>query len=220
MTASFSVGKMAGGVFAAAIALALAGCDSSDGGGGGGGRAAGEPAPQFELANGSAALSAEAMAQLRARIDAAMRGLPVQLVSPRYANLHPGTDGSVCGVVAEGEGAVPRPFLVTPDGNGFVSDTPALALNDPDDPFPDLYMQYCATAEELSRLGRTLETMTPAPDSVLPPALPMPPVAQGEEEGDDAVAEPAPTPPPARPRARPRGNDDSFFNSVWRPDAE
>ena len=218
MTTSFSVGSRAFATFAAAISLALAGCDSS--GGGGGGDVADEPAPEFELATGSAAMSAEALAQLRARVDAAMRGVLLRPLSANYTNLRNGASGSVCGQVAEGAEGAPRPFLVTPDGNGFVSATPALALNDPDDAFPDLYMQYCATAEELSRMGRSLETMVPAPGSAVPPAIPMPPVAQGEEEGEVDVTEPGPPPPPARPRARPRGNDDSFFNSVWRPDAE
>ena len=214
MTASFSGGSRAGGAFAAAIALALAGCDSS--GGGGGGRAAEEPVPQFELANGSAILSAEALAQLRARVDTALRGLLLQPLSARYSNLRTGSAGAVCGQVAEGAEGAPRPFLVTPDGNGFVSATPALALNDPNDPFPDLYMRYCATADELRLIGRTLETMAPAPDPMVPPSIPIPPV---EEEMEQPVAEPPPA-QPARPRARPKGNDDSFFNSVWRPDAE
>jgi hypothetical protein len=75
-----------------------------------------------------------------------------------------------------------RPFVVTPEGVAVVSTTPEVRITDPEDPFPDFYIRWCASPAELARLqpnmigGETLglgaDPPTPEiPD--VPPDLPM-----------------------------------------------
>ena len=194
-------------------AFAAVACNS--GGGPGGGNSVVLPEAEMNMAPG---LSPEEAAQVRGRVETA---LGAALTDPilRYANVRQGVREAICGEVetsaAGGAGTGLRPFIVTPGGEAVISATPALRLEEPSDPFPDLYMEYCASAEELRAIAERMEGMTPPPPPpVEHPAPGAPPVAAPEPSEPRAAD--APPPPPRRPRPRPPG-DDSFFNAVVRP---
>ena len=126
----------------------------------------------------------------------------------RYRNLRPGVGGAACGEVAT---AGPfRPFVVTPDSLAVIASGPAIAFDDPSDFFADAWIRWCATPEELAKLGPQLRQAAERPpvDAELPPAA-EPPVD---------IAGPAP-PPRSPPKAKAPTEPpriDSFFNSVQR----
>ena len=189
---------------AIAAALLLCGCDSSGGGSGDGGDDAGAPASGPLPGNLVEALSPEEMARLRSRAVTALALLVPNAASAGYARLRNGAGGAICGEVEAAGRGVLFPFLVTPDGAAIVSRAPAIRLDDADDPFPDLYMQYCATVEELGRLGAQMNSLVPAPVQEPPP---LPPSQSNAAEMDETPAdEPGPRP----------GDDESFFNAVVR----
>ena len=189
-----------------AAALMLCGCDSSGGGSGGSGGPSGDPAGASLLDNLAEALSPEDMARLRSRAVTALALLVPNAASARYARLRNGANGTICGEVEAAGGGVLFPFLVTPDGAAIVSRSPSIRLDDADDPFPDLYMQYCATVEELGRLGAQMNSLAPAP---APPPEPthLPLLESGEAGMDETPADEAGSRP---------DDDESFFNAVVR----
>ena len=187
----------------AVAAALLAGCDSASRDGGGSGGSSPDPA----IDNVTAA-SREEAARLLGRVREALALAVPNASAARLANVRSVPGGAICGEVEAGiEGAL-HPFVVLPGGEAVVSAGPELRLEDPDDPFPDLYMRYCASVEELRRLGdrmngsATVEPPPPLPD-------PLPDIGP--------VDIPADTPPaPNGERAPQQGGDDSFFNSVVR----
>ncbi|HEX8402860.1 MAG TPA: hypothetical protein VF628_14300 [Allosphingosinicella sp.] len=203
--------------------LLLAGCDSQadqDPGAAPGAQApaaqAGPPLP----ADGSASAS-----QLGERAKTSLRAIIADPGSMRFANLRAGASGSVCGDVdakqADGQKAV-RPFVVTPEGVAVVSTTAQVKVDDPEDPFPDFYIRWCASPEELARLqpnmvgGETLGLGAPPPDipdvpTDVPAALPAPAPEPARETPPAQAKAEAPSRPPAPT------SDDSFFNAVARP---
>jgi hypothetical protein len=190
-------------------ALLAAGCDARSGSGGSGVPESGASDPA--LAN--ALLNPEEAARLRAQAVAALAGVLPGAAGAAYINVRSGSAGAICGEVDAGDALGRRPFVVTPTGAAMLSPTPELRLEDPNDPFPDLYMQYCASTDELMRLSERMERVRP---SDAPPS----PLGGGETSlpGDDAVAaDGAEEPPPAPqgPGQRPPA-DNSFFNSVLR----
>ena len=193
----------------AAAALLAAGCDS-DGGPAGTGSA--EGAAGAESVSTNASLSPEAAARLRARAIAALGTVLPAAATAAYANVRSGLEGAICGEVDAGDALGRRPFVVTPSGAVMLSTTSELRLEDPNDPFPDLYMQYCASPEELVRLGERMEGMPP-PATIPNPALDEVPVPVDDNEG--AEIGDAPPPAPNEPNQR-RPADDSFFNSLLR----
>ena len=183
---------------------------------------AGEPAgansADIGLANLTNATNPADAATLQARVSAAMASVLVDPDSARYANVRSGSAGSVCGDVdVRGRGGAyvgPRPFVVTPAGAAFIGTSAAIRLEDPSDPFPEVYMQYCATREELRQMGERLERIGRLPPGTIPepvdPALELPP----------AAGPPAET-PKAGESARQagegrRGEDGSFSDAVLR----
>lgn len=202
------------------LLLALTGCDSRD-------EAA--PAPP-EVGNAQpAALPAPGASaapdRLQARAEAALAAI---LSDPdkRFANLRAGASNAVCGDVEakqlDGKRGV-RPFVITPEGVAVVSTTAQVQLTDPEDPFPDFYIRWCASPAELARLqpnmvgGETLGLGAPPPDLPdVPPDLPieapLPPLAGPIPERPAAQAKAVPPPRPPAPTS-----DDSFFNAVARP---
>ena len=155
-------------------------------------------------------LTPEEAAQLRARAVAALRAVLPGAAEATFSDVRRGTGGAICGSVDPTAGrttGAARPFIVTADGAAIVSATPDLRLEDPDDPFPDLYMQLCASVEELRRIGTRMQGLAP-PDVMLNM-----PVA------DEPLADAAPVAPAERAneaRQPPTATDDSFFNSVLR----
>jgi hypothetical protein len=205
------------------LLLALAGCDNQD---------ADEQA-QPGLRPASAQLpalptdgSAASPAQLEGRARASLRAIIADPDTMRFGSLRAGAAGSVCGDVEgkqpDGKRAV-RPFVITPEGVAVVSTTPQVSIQDPEDPFPDYYIRWCASPAELARLqpsmvgGETLGMGAPPPEVPdVPPEIPtdlpipLPVEATKEVPAAQAKAEPPPRPP------APTG-DDSFFNAVARP---
>jgi len=200
------------------VALALAGCGPSAGPTGEGGEAPAGQAAAVPEANAAAA------AQLETRASSALRAA-LGVAPTRFVNLRSGANNAICGVAETLPSATspggPRPFLVTASGDAFVSRSETLGLEDPTDPFPNLYVQYCATPEEvqaiqarLARMGASDVQLPPGPaDNLpLPPDLPPGPAAE-------PPSGPAPPAPPAQPRRHSQPRDDgSFLNAVVRPE--
>ena len=207
--------RHAAGALAAFAAVALAACNSRDAPTGGESEAR---IPEAELAN--VETPRRSAAQLEAQAQAALRAVLAQ-PPVRLLNLREGFNEAICGQVelsAQGGSAGgTRPFLVTGRGQAYVSETPALRLEDPADPFPDLYMEWCASPEELRDLQDRIARLRPSDLQPLPaPTENLAGPAPLPEEA--APAPPAATPPRPQPRAQPRPpNDDSFFNAVVRP---
>ena len=159
-------------------------------------------------------------AMLQARVDAAMKAVLQDSDRAAYRNVRLGLADTVCGDVdpaRKGGGSAGfRPFLVTPQGAALLARGPVLTFDDPTDNFPDLYIRWCASDEELKRLGPQLDraiARQAGPDGSLidPEDIPPAPVP-------DNVMVPAPEPPPPRPvPSEKMGKGDSFFDSVRKP---
>ena len=174
-------------------------------------------AEALAAANQAAGEQAEDPAVLQARVERAMSVILRDAKTARYANIRSGVARSVCGEVdskqENGRYGGMRPFVVTPEGVALVSATAAIGFGDPADIFPDYYIRWCASPEELTRLGPAVRTPLPAlPEPGVPADIPDVPTldpAPGGPQGDPA--------PKARPPAEPGADkDDSFFNSVVR----
>jgi hypothetical protein len=172
-----------------------------------------------ELANLEAGLDALTPAQLQAKAASALGPVLDDPTSARFSNLRNGAGGAVCGhvdVKEKGRYSGARPFLVTPEGVGLISPAAAIGFGDPSDIFPDFYIRWCATPEELQTLGprvtappdmnlQTADLPAPAEAELPPPAPPsaepakaMPPAAKKEEDESfsKAVLRKADTPDP------------------------
>lgn len=199
------------------LLLALAGCDSQSEDGA---QPAGLPRATPSAGQVLPAAGADA-AQLEQRARTSLGAILRDPDSMRFAELRAGAANAVCGAVEarqpDGKRGV-RPFVVTPEGVAVVSPTAELNLEDPEDPFPDFYIRWCASPAELARLqpkmigGETLGLGAPPPDIPdVPTDLPlMAPPPEPVAEQPVAKAGPPPRPP------APTG-DDSFFNAVARP---
>ena len=208
-----------------AALLLLAGCGSKSEQGERGGS---DPAALETLVEGPTALSPQ---QLQARAASAVATIARD---PRFANIRAGASNSVCGEVdtklPSGKYAGFRPFLVTPEGVAVISAGPRIMFDDPADPFPDLYIRWCATPQEMQTIGpmvaRTAEvsppedlpaeTIDPVPDGnwgVVPDAVPPPASSKAPQAAPPAAAVKAPAAP--APLRQP-GDEDSFFKSVIR----
>ncbi len=207
--------------------LLLAGCGSEDGGGG---RGAGEGAlPGLDPAANQAAADPAA---LEARAAAALVGALHDPASARYSNIRAGSGNAVCGDVdskqPDGKYSGFRPFAVSPEGVGVVSRTTTVMFNDPSDLFPDFYIRYCASPEELENLGgrvargdpalttpideQTLNSVAPAPE--LPTTIPADPPQPAPAAN---APEPPRREPPATAAPSGTGEEDSFLKAVKRP---
>jgi hypothetical protein len=192
-----------------AVLLLLAGCGSQDKvGESGDGAEIVPPAPAAEnLSAGSPAADA---ARLQARVESAMAVILPDPAKARYAEVRAGAAGSVCGTVDPGERTARaggfRPFVVTPEGVAIVSPTPAISFGDPSDIFPDFYIRWCATPEELARLAPELRGTIEAPPPADPGAV---------DDFLPDLLEPPPPEPPRPPEGRP-AEEDSFSKAVRR----
>ncbi len=173
-------------------------------------------------------------AVLQARAKGLMSGILNDPASARYSGLRSGPAGSICGAVdskgSDGRFGGPRPFVITPEGVALVSPTPHVPFDQPDDIFPDFYIRWCASPEELARLGPLIagkQELAPAVPVESPDLVPLDP--PGADLPSEAPVPPLPAqePGPAQPNgksvsqanAAPRpqsADDDSFFNAVLR----
>ncbi|HMJ93413.1 MAG TPA: hypothetical protein VK472_04870 [Allosphingosinicella sp.] len=157
---------------------------------------------------------------LQARVDSAMKAVLQDSDGAAYRNVRPGLMDTVCGEVdPAGKGGRRtgfRPFIVTQQGAALVARGPVLSFDDPTDSFPDLYIRWCASEEELKRLGPQLDraiARQAGPDGVLGniediPPPPLPP---------DAAGPPPEAQPPKPVPSEKMGKGDSFFDSVRKP---
>lgn len=127
------------------------------------GRGGGEGAPIDEAALSDERLLAEVTARQNAAAQGLVASAMAALVDPAkalYRNVRPGLSGSACGEVSTPSGkeaASFRPFVVTPEGVAIISPTPSLGFRDPNDIFPDLYIRWCATPDELQKIEPELK---------------------------------------------------------------
>ncbi len=197
--------------------LLLAGCGSKDEADVGPEGSGEPPLPNL------VAPAAEDPAQLQARVEAALAAVLASPKDARYADVRSGTAGAACGKVdakgARGKRTGFLPFVVTPDGTAIVSTRPGITFGDPTDPFPDQYIRWCATEEELANLGTAaFQAGSSVTNTIGMPELPAEP-APGAELPPAAPEAPPAAPPKAPPRnAAPPASagDDSFFNAVIR----
>ena len=98
---------------------------------------------------------------------------------------------------------------MTAGDSATISASPRVRLEDPGDPFPDLYMRYCATVEELRQLDERMNSLEPA-EVQIPQPRPTPLPEAGDIPADEFPA-------PGATDAPRRGDEDSFFNAVVRP---
>jgi hypothetical protein len=202
------------------LLLLVAGCGSQDQQQAG---ADGEPAAGSDAINLETGESERTPEQLQSRASEALRPILADPPSARLSNLRNGHAGAVCGHVdskVDGRYAGARPFLVTPDGAALISPTPEIGFGDPSDVFPDFYIRWCASPEELERVQPQMTA--PADTNAQMPEIPPPPAGAAQTP---APAPPTPQPsPPARetPKARQpvqrQPGDDSFMNAVLRDD--
>jgi hypothetical protein len=200
-----------------AVLLLLAGCsqdplDDAD---------QGEAAPP-PAASAAAGNLAGDSAGLQARVDGAMAAALQDPAGARYRNVRPGLAGTVCGEVdpkrTRGGHAGFRPFLVTPQGVAMVAGSERLKFDDPADPFPDFYIRWCASPEELKRLEPELRRAIAGSGS----AAPLDPLPGESGVPDPLLTDPG-EPPPLSPPSGSGGKAEtgpadvnSFINSVKR----
>lgn len=160
-------------------------------------------------------------AQLQAQASRALSSVLLSPKDARYSDIRAGTAGAVCGEVdskqENGRFGGPRPFVVTAEGVAMVSPATRIRFGDPSDLFPDFYIRWCATPEELAKLGPAVAREEPPLDLPAENAASLP---------EPAPLPPATEPPPApelQPKAAPapkapaKGTqEDSFFNAVIR----
>lgn len=193
----------------------------------------------------AAALAAAAAAEVAAPVDPAVLQSKAQTLlgailsdpaSARFSNLRGGPAGSICGAVdskgSDGRYTGPRPFVITPEGVALVSPTAQVPFDQPDDIFPDFYIRWCASPEELARLGPLItanqQPLPPVPVEI-PDLVPLDPPEAGLPSQAPVTAErlPAQERRPAQPtgksapqpNAAPRqqsADGDSFFDTVLR----
>jgi hypothetical protein len=200
-----------------AALLLLAGCSQDPPGDADDGDAATPPAAAAagNLAGDSAGL--------QARVDGAMAAALQDPAGARYRNVRAGLAGTVCGEVdpkrTRGGHAGFRPFLVTPQGVALVAGSARLKFDDPADPFPDFYIRWCASPEELKRLEPELQRAIAGSGGAAPPPDPLP--------GEGGIHDPLPPDPGEQPPLSPPAGAggkaetgpadvNSFINSVKR----
>ena len=193
-----------------------------------------------EKANGGAPAAAAfdevaGAAQDPAKVEARLRQVMAAILkdpeSAQYWNVRGEPTGAICGQVDPNEGGKltgARPFVVTPEGVGLISATPEIMYGDPADMFPDFYIRWCATPEELAQVGPAIarreaaEDPPPAPDlpgleAPPPPEAPVPaPAAAPPPLAPAAKTQAAPSPPAAAPKSE-AAEEESFSKAVRRP---
>jgi hypothetical protein len=200
------------------LAATLAGCD-----GGAPPDESGRPAPPPPESANVVVPPGEDVAALADRARAALANAIRHAGAARLSNVRAGSLGAVCGEVAQplggGRFGQPLPFLVTRGGVAMVSSTPNVNFRDPDDLFPDVYVQMCASPAELTAMVAEMDGVTPVPPPPEPFEPPEPSAPPGPDLPPPPVYRAAPPPSPARPAApAPTGPISNFSDAVMRPD--
>jgi hypothetical protein len=202
--------------------LLLAGCGSqTPSGAGGDAQSAADNALLANLA-AEAEAKAEDPARLKARVEAAMAAILRNPKKAHYSGIRSGTGGAACGQIelaqARGKAGGFLPFVVTPEGAAIVSPSARISFDDPADPFPDAYIKYCATPDELKTLAPRLTALGSAAATGVQADIPDLPGADLEAaNGQTAPAAPPDRAPSAGSAAgSPPNENDSFFNAVAR----
>src|SRR3954470_19763426 len=130
-------------------------------------------------------------ARLQALIDETMPAALGNAKDAQYRNVRAGAGGAVCGEVSAAKQPF-LPFVITPAKLALVGSSPRIQFSDPSDLLADAYVRWCATPEELGRIGPQLHqaasdpaNITMSQVTVVPPPVPPP----------DAVDAPAASPP-------------------------
>src|SRR3954470_5059246 len=131
-------------------------------------------------------------ARLQALIDETMPAVLANAKDAQYRNVRAGAGGAVCGEVSTAKQPF-LPFVITPAKIALVGSSPQIQFSDPSDLLADAYVRWCATPEELSRIGPQLHQAASDPANVTMSRVPVvpPPVPPA-----DAADAPAASPPP------------------------
>lgn len=203
--------------------LLLCGCGQQEEGADKPAGAAARPVAEANVAAGG---GVDAAAQMEERVKAAMAAALQKAERARYADLRPGATGSICGSVDPNPGAKGgglRPFVVTPEGIAVISMTAQIGFNEPGDIFPDYYIRWCASPDELARLGPRVSAggraFAPGLGEDIPDLVPLdlPAVPPDAPAPAPSAAQPPPAAAPApRAEAPPPPGEDSFSKAVIR----
>jgi hypothetical protein len=157
-------------------------------------------------------------ARLQALIDETMPSALGNAKDAQYRNVRAGAGGAVCGEVSSAKQPF-LPFVVTPAKIALVGSSPQIQFADPSDLLADAYVRWCATPEELSRIGPQLHQAASDPANITMsqlPATPPPPPPGPDTVDAETAAPPAPKAAPVKPAPPPAQDIDSFMNSVAR----
>src|SRR4051812_2607453 len=153
-------------------------------------------------------------ARLQAMIDETMPAALGNAKDAQYRNVRAGAGGAVCGEVSSARQPF-LPFVITPAKVALVGASPQIQFADPSDLLADAYVRWCATPEELSRIGPQLHQAASDPANIamsqVTAATPPLPPPEGAEV---APAAPPPAVKAAPPKAAPPPPQDidSFMN--------
>jgi hypothetical protein len=211
-------------IIVALSAIHLAGCDSRSGEAGNVNADASSAALEEQLPHVSNLAAPEQASPGLERARAALGSLLRDADSARYLNLRSGAGGAICGEVdpirPDGSHAGSRPFIVAPNGTAAISRSPRLALDDPEDPFPELYIRWCASPGELRALQQQIAAAAPPRAEIV--------VEEAEELSRPATPDESALPSrwssPGRASGEARGGinrrpkTDSFSDAILRPD--
>ena len=147
------------------------------------------------------------------RARSALRAVLVDDSQVRYEEVRSVPGGAICGRIVRGGQAASDalPFVVTPAGEGFLGRSARLTLEDLSDPFPDIYMRWCSSIEELRALQLEAEAMAQRNGIVDDPDANADDIPLARDTVGDSD-------PPVHPAVPPSERDQSFLNAVRRPD--
>jgi hypothetical protein len=158
-------------------------------------------------------------ARLQALIDETMPAALGNAKDAHYRNVRAGAGGAVCGEVSSANQPF-LPFVITPAKIALVGSSPQIQFADPSDLLADAYVRWCASPEELTRIGPQLHQAAsdPANVSMSQVTTAPPPLPPAPDAGETSAATPPPAAKaaPARPAPPPPQDIDSFMNSVAR----
>jgi hypothetical protein len=180
------------------ILLLLAGCGSRNNAD----PANGAEAIPSELMPNLAAIKANREAEAKALVERAMATAIPDAKNAQYRNVRPGAGRAACGEVSGKTTGGFRPFVVTPEGVAVIGTSAIIAWDDPSDLLADAYIRWCATPEELQKVGPAIRNAKT--DAGLPNLAAPAPETSAPAPGPD-LPQPKPPPPP---------QIGSFFNSV------
>jgi hypothetical protein len=176
------------------------------------GRDVAPPGPEQVLIPEPAARAPAEMesAALRARAERALRTAISSDPGPELRALRPGARGAICGEVsAGGPTAAFRPFVVSPSGEALLAKSARLDFSDTADTFVDVWIEYCATADDLAGLPPPADAATLPEVPLPPPPSPIDPLPADDPLDETAVGSDA-----EEFKAGPQPTINSFIDAV------